>query len=89
MVDPVNSSGPAAQSAPVVRNANAKPALPAAGEPAPSDIPRLVNMAAKIASEGPPIDYAKLAQIRTAIFRGNYPIDTRSVADAMSFQAYL
>jgi len=88
MVDPVNSSGPA-QSVPIVRNSNAKPALPAAGEPTPSDIPRLVNMAAKIASEGPPIDYAKLAQIRTAIFRGNYPIDTRSVADAMSFQAYL
>jgi flagellar biosynthesis anti-sigma factor FlgM len=46
-------------------------------------------MAAKIASEGPPVDYAKLAQIRTAIFRGNYPIDTNAVANAMSFQAFL
>ncbi len=88
MVDPVNSSGPA-QAAPIVRNANPKLALPAAGEPTPSDLPGLFNMAAKIASEGPPVDYAKLAQIRTAIFRGNYPIDTNAVANAMSFQAFL
>jgi anti-sigma28 factor (negative regulator of flagellin synthesis) len=46
-------------------------------------------MASKIASEGPPIDYVKLAQISTAIAQGSYPVDTTAIADAMSFQAYL
>ena len=52
-------------------------------------VPRLFSMASKIANEGPPVDYVKLAQIRTAIAQGSYPVDTTAIAQAMSFQAYL
>lgn len=88
MVDPVNSSG-GAQPPQIVRNMAPKAALTASAGPGPADVPRLLNMAAQIASEGPPVDYVKLAQIRTAIAQGNYPIDTTAVADNMSFQAFL
>ncbi|MFM5914206.1 MAG: flagellar biosynthesis anti-sigma factor FlgM [Chakrabartia godavariana] len=88
MVDPVSSSSgaPAPQ---IVRNPAPKPTLNSAGGPGPADVPRLFSMASKIASEGPPVDYVKLAQIRTAIAQGSYPVDTTAIAQAMSFQAYL
>lgn len=88
MVDPVSSSG-GAQAPQLVRNAAPKPTLSAGGNPGPADVPRLFSMASKIASEGPPVDYVKLAQIRTAIAQGSYPVDTTAIAQAMSFQAYL
>lgn len=88
MVDPVSSSG-GAQAPQLVRNSAPKPTLNASSGPGPADVPKLFSMAAKIASEGPPVDYVKLAQISTAIAQGNYPIDTAAVADAMSFQAFL
>jgi flagellar biosynthesis anti-sigma factor FlgM len=88
MVDPVSSSS-SAQAPQIVRNAAPKPTLNTGSGPAPADVPRLFSMASKIASEGPPVDYVKLAQIRTAIAQGSYPVDTTAIADAMSFQAYL
>jgi flagellar biosynthesis anti-sigma factor FlgM len=88
MVDPVSSSS-GAQAPQLVRNHAPKPTLNAGGGPGPADVPRLFSMASKIASEGPPVDYVKLAQISTAIAQGSYPVDTTAIADAMSFQAYL
>jgi flagellar biosynthesis anti-sigma factor FlgM len=88
MVDPVSSSG-GAQAPQLVRNSAPKPTLNTSSGPAPADVPKLFSMASKIAAEGPPVDYVKLAQISTAIAQGSYPVDTKSIADAMSFQAYL
>ena len=87
MVDTVNMSGPVSRPATIHR-------LPAGQAPEQSqqttlaDVPNLVRQAAAIADQGPPVDYVKLAQIRTAIFRGDYPIDSRAIANAIALQAH-
>jgi negative regulator of flagellin synthesis FlgM len=46
-------------------------------------LPKLVRLAAEIASEGPPIDYARLAPIRQAIAMGTYGVDPAAIAKAL------
>ena len=36
-----------------------------------------------LASEGPPVDSVKVAQIRAAIAEGRYPVDANRIADRM------
>jgi flagellar biosynthesis anti-sigma factor FlgM len=55
--------------------------------PAPSSgsatLSRLIHLARTLADEGPPIDSAKIAQVRQAIADGNYHIDVEALANAM------
>ncbi|MFM7027599.1 MAG: flagellar biosynthesis anti-sigma factor FlgM [Chakrabartia sp.] len=88
MVDSVNASGPV-QGVAALRPASTKAAPQAAHQRTLADVQSLVRQAAAIADQGPPVDYVKLAQIRAAIFRGDYPINTRAIADAIAMQAHL
>ena len=40
-------------------------------------------MARELADAGPPVDHARIAQIRQAISLGSYRIDPGAIADAM------
>lgn len=62
--------------------ATASVAASAEFKAAPS-LPKLVGMAQELAKAGPPIDYAKIAQIRQAIAQGTYEIDPSAIASAM------
>ncbi|MET0238632.1 MAG: flagellar biosynthesis anti-sigma factor FlgM [Sphingobium sp.] len=49
---------------------------------APVDKP-LQTPAARLASEGAPVDLEKVARIKAAIASGNYPVDANRIADRM------
>jgi negative regulator of flagellin synthesis FlgM len=40
-------------------------------------------MAAELAQQGPPVDFARIAQLRQAIAQGSYAVDVDSIAHAM------
>jgi negative regulator of flagellin synthesis FlgM len=56
-----------------------KPAAP----PTSASVPRLLDLVADLAQAGPPVDYARIAQIRRAIADGSYKIDADAVAKAL------
>jgi flagellar biosynthesis anti-sigma factor FlgM len=51
--------------------------------PLGASVPQLLNLVADLAHSGPPVDYARIAQIRRAIADGNYKIDADAVAKAI------
>lgn len=63
------------------RAASAAKAGPTAGEPHRAEAP--VTAAAEMASQGAPVDAAKIASIKAAIAEGRYPVDPAKIADAM------
>jgi negative regulator of flagellin synthesis FlgM len=63
------------------RVANEVPTRDAAG--ASASLPRLVTLAADLARQGPPVDYARIAQIRQAIAEGSYTVDPVAIASSM------
>ena len=70
--------------------AMARPSAPAAGmaERQESDasqvaVAQLTNLVRALASGGPPVDHARIAQIRQAIATGSYSADAQEIADAM------
>lgn len=87
MVESLNTTG-AVQGTAIVRKVSAKVTPETAPQTTRADVPNLVRQAAEIANQGPPVDYVKLAQIRTAIFRGDYPLDARAIANAIAMQAH-
>ena len=48
-----------------------------------ANLPKLVSLASDLAKAGPPVDYAKIAQVRQAIAQGEYAIDVDSIAHSM------
>jgi flagellar biosynthesis anti-sigma factor FlgM len=46
-------------------------------------LPKLVNLASALAEQGPPIDFAKIAQVRQAIALGTYRVEPEKIADGM------
>ncbi len=46
-------------------------------------LPKLMQMAAALAEQGAPIDFAKIAKVRHAIANGDYNIDANRIAAAM------
>jgi hypothetical protein len=48
-----------------------------------------VRPPARLAGAAAPIDFLKLVQIRTALSRGTYAINSRAIADAIAQQAHL
>ena len=48
-----------------------------------TSLPQLLNMVAELATHGPPVDHAKIAQIRQAIAFGSYRADPDAIAGAL------
>ncbi len=46
-------------------------------------LPKLISLAADLTKAGPPVDYARIAQLRQAIAQGDYLIDVDSIAHSM------
>jgi negative regulator of flagellin synthesis FlgM len=87
MVDPV-TLGPVSRTngtAPVstARQRSAAASNAPARQEAPASLPRLVTLAAELANQGPPVDYARIAQIRHAIADGSYAIDPELIAQSI------
>ncbi len=49
----------------------------------PVSLSKLAAAARELADAGPPIDYAKIAQIRQAIAGSSYQVDAEAIADAV------
>ena len=41
------------------------------------------SLAAELAAQGPPVDAARVAELRAAIAEGRYDVDSRRIAEAM------
>lgn len=78
--------GPLRQGA-APNRAQAKPAVTAAPTPGADvegkSLPQLVDLANELASGSPPLDYARIARIRSAISTGSYRIDPGRIARAL------
>lgn len=46
-------------------------------------LPRLLDLVADLAHAGPPLDYARIAQVRRAIADGSYKIDADALAQSI------
>lgn len=46
-------------------------------------LPKLIDLASELASQGPPIDHAKIARVREAIILGTYRVRPEAIADAL------
>jgi negative regulator of flagellin synthesis FlgM len=46
-------------------------------------LPKLVTLASTLAEQGPPVDYAKIAQVRQAIALGTYRVEPEKIAEGM------
>jgi flagellar biosynthesis anti-sigma factor FlgM len=46
-------------------------------------LPKLVSLASTLAEQGPPIDFAKIAQVREAIALGTYRVSPDKIAEGM------
>ena len=45
--------------------------------------PVLTRMVDELVQQGPPVDFARIAQLRQAIAEGSYEVDPRAIARAM------
>ena len=55
-----------------------------ASEVTGKSLPQLVELANALASGPPPVDYARIAQIRAAISTGTYRIEPEKIARALT-----
>ncbi len=82
MVDPIQSHRFKGFAGPVGPVAKASAAPDRSNGISPS-LPALVTLAQDLAKQGPPVDYARIAQISQAIAQGSFAIDVREIARAM------
>lgn len=89
MVDPVSfrpiSSVKANRDNSLADAKKASPGLAHASEPqiGVRSLTNLVNLAAELSAQGPPVDHAKIAQVRQAISIGAWKVDPDALASAM------
>ena len=62
----------------------AAPAVAPANVERIKSLPKLVSLANALAEQGPPVDFAKIAQVRQAIALGTYRIEPDKIAEAMT-----
>jgi negative regulator of flagellin synthesis FlgM len=46
-------------------------------------LPKLVSLANELAEQGPPVDFAKIAQVRQAIALGTYRVSPEAIAEGI------
>lgn len=88
MVDPVSFGPlrPVEQRKPATANAESKALVSLAGARHPTtavSLSKLTAIACELAAGEPPVDFARIAQIRQAISLGGYRIDPSMIADAV------
>ena len=86
MVDlpgPIPVRGSAATPSSQSRPAAAGRAQGARQELATKSLPQLVRLATELSSAPPPVDNARIAEIRDAISKGSYRIDPEGIARAL------
>jgi flagellar biosynthesis anti-sigma factor FlgM len=90
MVNPVSFGPlrPIEERSPVVAKRGGEPAQlqpTPSTEQSKSSVPptKLTALARELADAGPPVDYARIAQIRQAISNGGYHVDAQAIAGAM------
>ncbi len=86
MVDSVISSRPApSANIPVASGKAKKSDVSVASVPTTQrpSLPKLVRLANDLAAQGPPVDFARIAEIRQAIALGTYRVDANRIAVAM------
>jgi flagellar biosynthesis anti-sigma factor FlgM len=88
MVDPVrmgpiNPVAAKAATSPEVRRLMPQDFRKAPEAPTGASVPRLLDLVADLAHSGPPVDYARIAQVRRAIADGSYKIDADELAKAI------
>lgn len=86
MVDPV-SFGPlrpiGERGRTALKSGSTGAASGAAPQPISVSISKLTAAARELAAAGPPVDYARIAQIRQAIATGGYRPDAEAIANAV------
>jgi negative regulator of flagellin synthesis FlgM len=81
MVDPLSFGSISARSPlQASRSAAVRPPVQQNEHAATAATPVLRRLAADLASQGPPVDYAKIAQLRQAIATGKYEVDPQVIS---------
>lgn len=84
MIERVSKPGPTAAVGAVKATGGQGRSAVAPGNTEPGkSLPKLIQLARELTEQGPPVDYAKIAQIRQAIAKGEYHIDTDAIASAI------
>lgn len=76
-------SGPPPAHRPPAKPAGAADRTTGGSDVEGKSLPQLVSLASELASSPPPLDYARIAQIRAAISTGSYRVDAESIAQAL------
>lgn len=79
MIDPVSPRA----GTPLASGAAPRQPVPQLGTIRTATLPKLVSMAQELAAQGPPIDYAKISQLRQAMAVGAYRLDADRIAEAL------
>jgi flagellar biosynthesis anti-sigma factor FlgM len=88
MVDPVSLSSVRSVESRLIRAAktSGSPSVSASEQPvATVPLSKLTAAARALAEAGPPVDYVRIAQIRTAISQGDFAVNSKAIADAMLY----
>lgn len=87
MVDSVSAGGAkvAPRQLPATRNKEgvAAPGVAPVNVERIKSLPKLVSLASTLAEQGPPVDFAKIAQVRQAIAEGSYRVIPDEIAKGM------
>jgi flagellar biosynthesis anti-sigma factor FlgM len=81
MVDALSPFSPGRLNA--VSQGSRVPALQGAASGQAGNVPKLLALATELSQQAPPVDYARIAQIRQAVASGTYSIVPGKIADAM------
>lgn len=66
-----------------VKEGVATPPVAAANVERIKSLPKLVSLANELADQGPPVDFAKIAQVRQAIALGTYRMSPDAIAEGI------
>ena len=87
MVDIVSTgfvkAAPRQLPATISKDGVATPPVAAANVERIKSLPKLVSLANELAEQGPPVDFAKIAQVRQAIALGTYRVSPYAIAEGI------
>jgi negative regulator of flagellin synthesis FlgM len=84
MIDPVRPGPVKSVATPSDARRLATQELRNSGARSAASLPRLLDLVADLTTAGPPVDYARIAEVRRAIADGSYQIDADAIAKAIT-----